>query len=94
MIVALNTMKNIFYYRTPITLRAYYRLFIYIFAILYGPYFAQLKHTYELMYVMPILYSAILVSLDNIQEHLENPYDEIGEDDIKIDVQSHLNRMK
>jgi hypothetical protein len=30
------------------------------------------------------------VSLDNIQEHLERPYDEIGEDDIKIDVEEYL----
>jgi hypothetical protein len=34
---------------------------------------------------MPILYSFILVSLDNIQDHLENPFDEVGEDDIRID---------
>jgi predicted membrane chloride channel (bestrophin family) len=35
---------------------------------------------------MPVLYSFILVSLDNIQDHLENPFDEIGEDDIVIDA--------
>jgi predicted membrane chloride channel (bestrophin family) len=35
---------------------------------------------------MPILYSFILVSLDNIQDHLENPFDEVGEDDIVIDA--------
>jgi hypothetical protein len=26
------------------------------------------------------------VSLDNIQDHLENPFDEVGEDDISIDA--------
>jgi hypothetical protein len=35
---------------------------------------------------MPILYSFILVSLDNIQDHLENPYDNVGEDDIDINA--------
>jgi hypothetical protein len=25
------------------------------------------------------------VSLDNIQDHLEHPFDEVGEDDIRID---------
>jgi predicted membrane chloride channel (bestrophin family) len=35
---------------------------------------------------MPVLYSFILVSLDNIQDHLENPFDQIGEDDIQIDA--------
>ena len=36
---------------------------------------------------LPIIYSFILVSLDNIQTQLENPYDQIGEDDITIDVE-------
>jgi hypothetical protein len=90
MIIAFKTIQNIFYYRTPISLRAYYRFFIYAFSILYGPYFAQIKESPSLLYIVPILFSAILVSLDNIQEHLERPYDEIGEDDIKIDVEEYL----
>ena len=40
----------------------------------------------SLEYVMPVLYSFILVSLDNIQDHLENPFDDVGEDDINIDA--------
>jgi predicted membrane chloride channel (bestrophin family) len=36
---------------------------------------------------MPVLYSFILVSLDNIQDHLENPFDYVGEDDIVIDAE-------
>ena len=36
---------------------------------------------------MPVLYSFILVSLDNIQDHLENPFDGVGEDDIIIDCE-------
>lgn len=88
MIIAFDSMKIIHNYRTPVTLRAYSKAFIYIFPIIYGPYFANAFHTYSapLEYVMPILYSFILVSLDNIQDHLENPFDEIGEDDIQIDV--------
>ena len=35
---------------------------------------------------MLILYSFILASLKNIQAHLKNPFDEIGEDDIVIDA--------
>ena len=34
--------------------------------------------------MMPVLFTTVLVSLDNIQEHLENPFDQIGEDDIVI----------
>ena len=88
MIIAFDNMKVIHNYRTPVTLRAYSKVFIYVFPIIYGPYFANTFDTYSahLEYVMPILYSFILVSLDNIQDHLENPYDEVGEDDIKIDA--------
>lgn len=90
MIIAFDNMKVIHNYRTPITLRAYSKVFIYIFPIIYGPYFANTFHTYsiQLVYVMPILYSFILVSLDNIQDHLENPYDDVGEDDIEINAET------
>ena len=86
-IIAFDNMKVIHNYRTPITLRSYSKVFIYIFPIIYGPYFASTFHDFDahLEYVMPVLYSFILVSLDNIQDHLENPFDEIGEDDINID---------
>lgn len=88
MVIAYDNIKMIHQYRTPITLRAYSKVFIYLFPIVYGPYFANTFHTYsaQLEYVMPVLYSFILVSLDNIQDHLEHPFDEQGEDDIIIDV--------
>lgn len=93
MIIAFDNMKIIHNYRTPITLRAYSKVFIYIFPIIYGPYFASahLEYSLQLEYVMPVLYSFILVSLDNIQDHLENPFDEVGEDDIRIDAHDTLN---
>lgn len=86
-IIAFDNMKVIHNYRTPITLRSYSKVFIYIFPIIYGPYFASTFHDFSgnLEYVMPVLYSFILVSLDNIQDHLEQPFDAIGEDDIQLD---------
>ena len=33
------------------------------------------------------MYSFILISLINIQEHMEDPFDGIGEDDIKIEAE-------
>jgi hypothetical protein len=88
MIVAFDNMKIFHAYRTPVTLRAYSKVFLYIFPIVYGPYFASTVADYSasLEYVMPVLYSFILVSLDNIQDHLENPFDEVGEDDIIIEA--------
>lgn len=89
MVIAFDNLKVIFLYRTPITLRAYSKVFIYVFPIIYGPYFASTFHDFSanLEYVMPVLYSFILVSLDNIQDHLENPFDQVGEDDIEIDAE-------
>ncbi|MFN5170995.1 MAG: hypothetical protein ACK5DD_15355 [Cyclobacteriaceae bacterium] len=92
MIIAFDNMKIIHNYRTPITLRMYSKFFIYLFPVIYGPYFASTFHEYNahLEYVMPVLYSFILVSLDNIQDHLENPFDEVGEDDIAINADQTL----
>lgn len=97
MIIAFDNLKIIQVYRTPITLRAYSKVFIYIFPIIYGPYFASNFKDYSyymLGYVMPILYSFILVSLDNIQDHLENPFDDVGEDDIRIEEREIIALMK
>jgi hypothetical protein len=96
MIIAFDNLRVIHVYRTPVTLRAYSKVFIYIFPIIYGPYFASTFHDFSahLEYVMPVLYSFILVSLDNIQDHLEHPFDEIGEDDIRIDEKDITAFMK
>jgi len=96
MVIAFDNMNIIHNYRTPITLRTYSKVFIYIFPIIYGPYFASTFHDYSahLEYVMPVLYSFILVSLDNIQDHLENPFDEVGEDDIVIEVEDTVSVLE
>lgn len=88
MVIAFDNLKIIYQYRTPITLRTYSKVFIYVFPIIYGPYFASTFHDFSahLEYVMPVLYSFILVSLDNIQDHLEDPFDQVGEDDINLDA--------
>jgi hypothetical protein len=95
MIISYDNLKVIHTYRTPITLRAYSKVFIYIFPIIYGPYFASTFREYSanLEYVMPILYSFILVSLDNIRDHLEHPFDDVGEDDIRFDVSETVAHM-
>jgi len=88
MIIEFERMKNILHYRTPISLRAYSRIFLNSFPILFGPYFAHLaiKFYPAVGYIVAIIYSLVLVSLDNIQEDIENPFDEVGDDDIKLNV--------
>ncbi len=88
-------MRNIHLYQTPRSLRAYSQVFLNLFPILYAPYFAQIcmdsKHE-AAGYAVAVLYSLVLVTLDNIQQDLENPYDNVGVDDLNFDVSHRFER--
>jgi hypothetical protein len=60
------------------------------------PYFAEASLAYApgLAHAMPVLFAVILVSADNIQSHLENPFDQIGEDDIIINAEKFVERLQ
>ena len=92
MITAFENLKNIYEYRTPRSLRAFSDFFILLLPVLYGPYFAYQAEQFSvsLFYAMPILFSLILVGLANIQDHLENPFDQIGEDDVAINPEKFM----
>jgi hypothetical protein len=96
MMVAFESVKHVYQYRTPVTLRAYSDVFIVLLPVAYGPYFATIAAGQNplLSYVLPILFSLILVSLDNIQAHLENPFDQIGEDDVSINADAFTSQLK
>jgi hypothetical protein len=96
MIISFETVKHIYQYRTPNSLRAYSDFFIVVLPILYGPYFAEISMEYSqgLIYIMPALFSVILVSLDNIQAQLEDPFDQIGEDDVTIHPEKFMARLQ
>jgi hypothetical protein len=88
MIVEFEAMRNIHNYRTPLSLRSYSHVFLNTFPVIFSPYFAYLGQQYypAVGYGVAVLYSLVLVSLDNIQEHLEDPFDAIGGDDLSLDV--------
>lgn len=95
-LVHFEELKIIREYRTPITLRTYSKFFIFSFPVLFAPFFAASIHlfSYELFtYFVPAMYSFILISLINIQEHMEDPFDGIGEDDIKIGAERFDNLL-
>lgn len=96
MMVAFEDAKHIYQYRTPRTLSAFSDFFVTLLPILYGPYFVAVASDFStgLMYVMPVLFTVILVSLDNIQEQLENPFDQIGDDDIQINAEKFIERLE
>ncbi len=88
MMIDFERMRNIATYRTPVTLRAYSRVFLNLFPIAFGPYFASLNcEAFPIVgYFVAVLYSLVLVTLDNLQEDLEDPFDKLGADDIRLDV--------
>lgn len=96
MMVAFEQLKHIYQYRTPLTLRAYSRVFMYIIPVVYGPYFAEvtMEKSLAIAMILPALFSVIFVSLDNIQEHLENPFDNVGEDDIYVNSDKFIESLK
>ena len=74
-LTAFETLKHIYQYRTPRTLRLYSKFFIYAILIILGPYFALLAEGQALWLglIKPLLFAMVFTALDNIQEHLENP---------------------
>jgi predicted membrane chloride channel (bestrophin family) len=90
MMVDFERMRAIAVYRTPLALRAYSRVFLNLFPIAFGPYFAfmctEAKNFPWIGYLVAVLYSMVLLSLDNLQDQLEDPYDGVGDDDIKLDA--------
>ncbi|MBT4513039.1 MAG: hypothetical protein HOC20_12640 [Chloroflexi bacterium] len=95
MMIDFERMRNIYLYRTPTTLRAYSHIFLNTFPILFAPYFANLAdESYTVTgYLVAAFYGLVLVSLDNIQEDLESPYDQIGADDLNLNVADQYNRI-
>ncbi len=97
----LSTIKE---YRTPLSLRGYWQIFLNLFPILFSPFFASLaievagktngvqnpinNFGYIVAFGTAILYTLVLVGLDNIQEKLESPFDADSIDDIRLDFAS------
>lgn len=94
-LTAFETIKHIYQYRTPRTLRLYSKFFIYIILIVLGPYFALIAEGQDvwLGFITPILFAMVFTGLDNIQEHLENPFDQVGEDDIRINPEKFIQTL-
>lgn len=88
-------MTNIAHYRTPVALRAYSRLFLNVIPVLFGPHFANIAYPdYPFLgYLVAMLYAVVLVSLDNIQDNLENPFDGTGDDDLRLDMVAEYQKI-
>lgn len=88
MAIDFERIRNVRNYRTPHSLRAYSQVFLNLIPILFAPHFANIAPNQNpaLSLIIAALYSMLLVSLDNIQEALEDPFDQHGEDDVLLDA--------
>ena len=75
-------------HRTPISLKAYCLIFIYLFPLVYTPTIIHKMGNEAgamiLTYFVVILSEFILISLYNIQDQMEYPFDDNGLDDIQL----------
>ena len=78
-------------HETPISLRKYCLIFIYLSPFLYDSQLvvgqASFDYTVETVISLffSLLISFVLMALYNVQEYIENPFDQKGLDDLKID---------
>tara|TARA_B100000929_G_scaffold14475_1_gene11733 strand:+ start:224 stop:961 length:738 start_codon:yes stop_codon:yes gene_type:complete len=76
-------------HRTPISLKAYCLMFVYIFPLVYTPtiiFKIGVENPHYLTYFIVVLSEFILISLYNIQDQMEYPFDKEGTDDIDLEI--------
>lgn len=71
---------------TPVSLRAYCLVYIYFFPFIFVPTLVSDLNHYSayLVYIFAAAPGFILICLYNIQERMEDPFDQSGLDDIKV----------
>ena len=82
-------IRGIKIHGTPISLKKYCLIFIYFSPLLYNSHSFVNSNNLILENFMPLLFvmvvSFVLMALYNIQDYIENPFDQKGLDDLKID---------
>jgi hypothetical protein len=86
---SMENLNAIHCHRTPISLRAYCKIFIYVFPFFYAPIVINnvgYENSVLISYFVVLVTEFILISLYNIQDKLEHPFDNDGLDDINLDI--------
>lgn len=86
---SIENLNAIHSHRTPISLRAYCLIFIYFFPFFYAPIVINnvgYENSVFISYFVVLVTEFILISLYNIQDKLEHPFDNDGLDDINLDI--------
>jgi len=84
---SVENLHAIHVHRTPVSLKAYCEFFIYIFPLIYVPaiLFKVGVDSSRWVTISIVMFSEfILISLYNIQDQMEYPFDDVGMDDINL----------
>lgn len=83
-------LRGLKIHETPISLRKYCLIFIYLSPLLYDSQLVPDQYAFEtnletmISLFFSMLVSFVLMALYNVQEYIENPFDQKGLDDLKI----------
>lgn len=86
---SVENLHAIHVHRTPVSLKAYCEFFIYVFPIIYVPaiLFKVGTDSSKWVTILIVMFSQfILISLYNIQDQMEYPFDNVGLDDINLGI--------
>ena len=88
MFLSAEKIRGIKIHGTPISLKKYCLLFIYFSPFLYNSQSTVNDFDWSLFSPIPLLFSMVisfvLMTLYNVQDYIENPFDQEGLDDLKI----------
>lgn len=82
----IESLNGIKMHGTPVSLRAYLLLSLYFLPFIFTPNLVYNLHDDPrwLIYVLNTVNGFVLISLYNLQDLLEDPFDQMGLDDIKL----------
>ncbi len=89
MLVSFEQIATIKSYRSSVYLTIYGRIVVFLFPLLYAPYFGNHVaefHPGVLGYSLPIIYTTVLIALQNVHDLLEDPLNGMGLDDLKFEM--------
>ena len=86
---SIENLHAIHVHRTVISLKAYCLYSIYVFPFIYVPtiiYHVGMDTSKWIAFFTVLFTEFILISLYNIQDQIEYPFDQVGMDDIKLET--------
>jgi hypothetical protein len=83
--ISTSFLLSINTHRTILILRVFAQGFISLFSLIQAPTLNDSVGNPLAIYTVTVFTGLILTTLVNVQQHLENPFDQSGYDDIKLD---------